>query len=83
MPCAAFGCVMGGSCNVSSVVDIFTVTSRTWTTAALREARSGLAATSLPDAGVAFFSGGYSTSYYVFSRCCKMGVSVRGMREWE
>ncbi len=56
MPCAA-------SNNVhSSVVDIFNVRAGTWSTAALSQARSFLAATSLPDAGVAIFAGGYSTS---------------------
>jgi hypothetical protein len=46
----------------SSVVDIFNVRAGTWSTAALSQARSRLAATSLPDAGVAIFAGGYCTS---------------------
>jgi hypothetical protein len=37
-------------------------TSGGWSTAALSQARGYLAATSLPDAGVAIFAGGYSTS---------------------
>jgi hypothetical protein len=52
----------------SKVVDIFNVTSGTWSTANLSEARQALAATSLPDAGSAFFAGGGSTCcdvYYV------------------
>jgi hypothetical protein len=54
-------CVVGG--NVfSSVVDIFNVTAGTWSTAALSQARGYLAATSLPDAGVAIFAGGQCTS---------------------
>jgi hypothetical protein len=46
----------------SSVVDIFNVTSGAWSTAALSQARIYLAATSLPEAGVAIFAGGDSTS---------------------
>ena len=34
----------------------------TWSTAALSQPRYNLAATSLPDAGVAIFAGGYCTS---------------------
>ncbi len=60
MPCAASGFV------VSNVVDIFHVTAGTWSTAALSQARAYLAATSLPDAGVAIFAGGWSTSCDVF-----------------
>ena len=56
MPCAVGG---GGS---SSVVDIFNVRAGTWSTAALSQARGYLAATSLPDAGVAIFAGGEGTS---------------------
>ncbi len=48
-----------------NVVDIFNVTSGTWSTAALSQARSDLAATSLPNAGVAFFAGGgFGTSFH-------------------
>ena len=56
MPCTA------GGGYYSNVVDIFNVTAGTWSTAALSQARGGLAATSLPDAGVAIFAGGDSTS---------------------
>ncbi len=56
MPFAAGG---GGN---SSVVDIFNVRAGTWSTAALSQARSSLAATSMPDAGVAIFAGGFCTS---------------------
>ena len=55
MPCAA-------GVSYSSVVDIFNVRAGTWSTAALSQARSYLAATSLPDAGVAIFAGGQCTS---------------------
>ncbi len=57
MPCA-----VGGGSGYSSVVDIFNVRAGTWSTAALIQARGYLAATSLPDAGVAIFAGGDSTS---------------------
>jgi hypothetical protein len=41
-----------------SVVDIFNATSGRWTTAALSVARNDLAATSLPNQGLAIFAGG-------------------------
>ncbi len=56
MPCAA------GNNVFSNVVDIFNVRAGTWSTAALSQARGFLAATSLPDAGVAIFAGGSCTS---------------------
>jgi hypothetical protein len=60
MPCAVYR-----SC--SNVVDIFNVTAGTWSTAALSLGRYNLAATSLPDAGVAIFAGGQiGTSCDVF-----------------
>ena len=61
MPCA----VGSGSSNA---VDIFNVTSGAWSTAALSEARYWLAATSLPNVGVAIFAGGYSTFCHVYFR---------------
>ena len=73
MPCAAKGFVP------SSVVDIFNVRTGTWSTAALSQARDSIAATSLPDAGVAIFAGGYCTSFDFCLRCWRMGA--RGMRE--
>jgi hypothetical protein len=59
MPCAAVGS------DRSNVVDIFNVTSGAWSTAVLSVARAGLAATSLPNLGVAIFAGGDSTCYHV------------------
>jgi hypothetical protein len=53
MPCAA-----DFSGSPSNVVDIFNVTCGAWSTAALSEARGGLAATSLPNQGLAIFAGG-------------------------
>ncbi len=65
MPCA------GGD----TIVDIFNVRAGTWSTAALSQARDGLAATSLPDAGVAIFAGGTST-------CCDVFVWRVAGRVW-
>jgi hypothetical protein len=48
----------GGEFDDSNAVDIFNATSGTWTTAALSVARFGLAATSLPNQGLALFAGG-------------------------
>ena len=44
--------------NVSNAVDIFNATSGRWTTAVLSVARAWLAATSLPEQGLAIFAGG-------------------------
>jgi hypothetical protein len=59
MPCAA------GTSSDSNVVDIFNVTSGKWSTAALSSPRFYLAATSLPNLGVAIFAGGRGTCFYV------------------
>ena len=56
MPCAAGGIP-------SAAVDIFNVTSGTWSTAALSVARGSLAASSLPNVGVAIFAGGGGGTY--------------------
>jgi hypothetical protein len=74
MPCAVDG-------GVSNVVDIFNVTSRSWSTAALSVARGFLAATSLPNVGVAIFAGGQGTCCLVYFRifaCCVVRVG-----EWD
>ncbi len=52
MPCAGAG---GPYLNT---VDIFNAASGIWTTAALSVARAWLAATSLPNDGLAIFAGG-------------------------
>jgi hypothetical protein len=62
MPCAA------GNGDFSNAVDIFNVTSGTWSTAALSVARFFLAATSLPNVGVAIFAGGGGTCCHVYFR---------------
>ena len=46
--------------DYSNVVDIFDARSGRWTTAALSVARDQIAATSLPEQGLAIFAGGYS-----------------------
>ena len=76
MPCA-----VGGTGGASNSVDIFNVTSGAWSTAALSQARFNLAATSLPDAGVAIFAGGNGTCCNVYFRifaCCVVRVG-----EWD
>ena len=50
-----------GAGGYSNAVDIFDATSGRWTTAALSVARGYLAATSLPEQGLAIFAGGYIT----------------------
>ena len=67
---AGFGLLIAGAslmrCAVgsgySNAVDIFNVVSGAWSTAVLSEGRFALAATSLPNLGVAIFAGGWSTS---------------------
>ncbi len=55
-------------------VDIFNATSGVWTTAALSVARGELAATSLPNEGLAIFAGGQSASYVLMSVIAGGGV---------
>ena len=52
------------ACADSAAVDIFDGTSGSWTTAALSVARSYLAATSLPNQGLAIFAGGQASGTY-------------------
>ncbi len=53
-----------GVSGLSSVVDIFSATAGTWSTAALSAIRSWLVAASLPNQGLAMFAGGTGTSFY-------------------
>ena len=76
MPCAD-----GSGSAYSNAVDIFNVTSGTWSTAALSVAREGLAATSLPHVGVAIFAGGAGTCCHVCFRIFA-GCVVR-VWEWD
>jgi hypothetical protein len=62
-----------------NVVDIFNVVSGLWSTAVLSVARAYLAATSLPNHGVAIFAGGQCTCCHVYFRtfaCCVARVWV-------
>jgi len=54
----------GDSLN-SDAVDIYNVTSGDWSTAKLSEARRYIAATSLPNQGLAIFAGGASACRYM------------------
>jgi hypothetical protein len=72
-------CAVGG---VSDAVDIFNVTSGTWSTAALSVARGSLAATSLPNVRVAIFAGGGGGTYcHVYFRI--FGCCVVRVEEWD
>jgi hypothetical protein len=78
---ATFACLMpcaGGSNRFSDVVDVFNVAAGTWSTAALSQAREYLAATSLPNAGVAIFAGGYSTSFDILFGVLRDGYGCEG-----
>jgi hypothetical protein len=46
----------------TNVTDVFNVTANAWSTAVLSVARTLLAATSLPNQGIAIFAGGEGTS---------------------
>lgn len=58
-------CLPASATADSAVVDIFNVTANTWSTAVLSIARQYLAATSLPDHGIAFVAGGYSAFFVI------------------
>ena len=75
MPCAASGNIP------SNAVDIFNVTSGAWSTAALSVGRYNLAATSLPNVGVAIFAGGGDTCSRVYFRIFASCVVRVG--EWD
>ncbi len=58
-----------GDFGSSDVVDILNGIAGTWSTAVLSVARSELAATSLPNVGVAIFAGGCTSCYvYIWRR---------------
>jgi hypothetical protein len=59
-------CADGSDYSPSSTVDIFDAGSGQWTTAALSLARGYLAATSLPNQGLAVFAGGYGLWFAFF-----------------
>ena len=66
--------------NMVNTVDIFNATSGVWTTAALSVARFDLAATSLPNEGLAIFAGGMGASYVLMSVVAGGGVWGGGGR---
>ncbi len=53
----------------STAVDIFNAATGNWSTASLSSPGEGLAATSLPNFGLAFFAGGFSTLCDAFYSC--------------
>ncbi len=57
----------GASGSPLNTVDIFNMRSGVWTTAVLSIARSELAATSLPNDGLAIFAGGEGDGAYYFA----------------
>jgi hypothetical protein len=59
-------CAGSTGAPTSDAVDIFDATKGTWSTAALSVARLWLAATSLPNAGLAIFAGGTSAYGLIF-----------------
>ncbi len=63
---------LAGAGDRSNAVDIFNATSGRWTTAALSVARNDLAATSLPNQGLAVFAGGFSSGGTYIVLYCKM-----------
>jgi hypothetical protein len=56
--------------SVLNTVDIFNANSGSWSTAALSVARYALAATSLPNQGLAIFAGGSLTGMHVCRDLC-------------
>jgi hypothetical protein len=65
-----------GSGSIKSV-DIFNATSGRWMTAALSVARHEIAATSLPEQGLAIFAGGYTgTGLRIFFELLILGDCV-------
>jgi hypothetical protein len=59
--CVSHVCAVQTGSFYSKAVDIFNVTANAWSTALLSFARLNLAATSLPNHGIAFFAGGNGT----------------------
>ena len=57
-----------------NTVDIFNATAGTWSTAVLSAARGNLAATSLPNLGLAIFAGGLTG----YSTCCRVCFRFSG-----
>ena len=62
--------------GASNAVDIFNAITGNWSTAVLSEARYYLAATSLPNQGLAIFAGGVGKSCDCFCDDCREACSV-------
>ena len=60
--------------NVANTVDMFNARSGVWTTAALSVVRLWLAATSLPNDGLAIFAGGWCALHVLMSVIAGGGV---------
>ncbi len=70
----------GGNGDVGSkTVDIFNAITGNWSTANLSEARWYMAATSLPNQGLAIFAGGQGMSFDCYCDDCREACGVRGM----
>ena len=69
----------GNTTFFSKAVDIFNAITGNWSTAVLSEARAFLAATSLPNQGLAIFAGGAGMSYACYCGDCKEACGVMGM----
>jgi hypothetical protein len=69
----------------SNAVDIFNVISGQWTTASLSVARSSLAATSLPNQGLAIFAGGFNGEFFPVDSACFVfwGMCIEGQGWWQ
>jgi hypothetical protein len=63
-----------GASGFGNTVDIFNARSGVWTTAALSVAQSNIAATSLPNDGLAIFAGGFGELYVLMSVIAGGGV---------
>jgi hypothetical protein len=71
--------VVGG---YSKAVDIFNAITGSWSTVVLSEARWLMAATSLPNQGLAIFAGGGGTPCDCYCNGCMEACGVMGMRGW-
>ena len=77
--CCDHSLLCAGNVVPSKAVDIFNAITGNWSTAVLSEARSVLAATSLPNQGLAIFAGGAGTWCDCYCDDCREACDVRGM----
>jgi hypothetical protein len=71
--------VAEANAGASDVVDVFNATDGSWAVAKLSVPRDSLAATALPDQGLAFFAGGYGLegaviSFGLIAACSSAGI---------